>query len=820
MSTEADYLARIQTLEKANRVLQRKLQRAQTEQIHLEETNEKKEFLLRKIIYDLNQAERQLQNLVESTATTTGQDFFPALVSHIAEALNVSYAAVTEQIDSRLQTLAFWANGTLHANLIYSLAKTPCEKTLQNGAFYCEGLIQQQFPAYVALVAADAESYLGIALRDTDGRAIGNLYILDQHPIHDLQRAEQILRVFAARAAIELERQRATTLLEQLNQALEAKVEERTVALQERENRYRALVEVIPDLMIRLQADGTFLDVISGEGIKLFNPEEFRPGNNIYEVLPFQHAQQRMFYVEQALQTRKVQVYDYELMIDGELRLEEARTIALNNEEVLVIVRDITNRKQAEARVQSLLNRTQLLNRISSEIRDSLDLDIILQNSVNAIFTEFPADICTFAWHKETDGYNFWEIVTEKKVPELPTWIGCHQTDDFLKLFQCVLSNQLYRIDSCSDLDEEPLKTFFKDMGIAAYICLPIYTVGGQIGSLQIGRIFSKTPWQNEEIELLMDIGNQVAIAIYQAQLYQESKAKTAALKRSYQELEEAQLQLVQFEKMSSLGQLVAGIAHEINNPVSFIYGNLAVASNYARDLRGLIHLYQENYQNPPQIISDFIKTSDIDYTLSDFPKLLTSMTTGATRIRDIVQSLRTFSRLDQSDYEAVNIHANIDNTLVILQNRLNGRAGNPRIQVIKNYGIVPQVECYSGLINQVFMNLLVNAIDAIEERDANDMPDYLGHITITTQLTSDNKVKITIEDNGVGMSPEIQAKIFNPFFTTKSVGVGTGMGLSISYQIVTGDHHGKLSCSSVLGEGTEFVIELWQLISQSGAKG
>ena len=362
----------------------------------------------------------------------------------------------------------------------------------------------------------------------------------------------------------------------------------------------------------------------------------------------------------------------------------------------------------------------------------------------------------------------------------------------------------LAKLESCS------LKTFLENAGITAYLCLPIHTTDGKIGSLQIGRIENEHRWNKEEIQLLQDICDQIAIAIYQANLYEESQAKTKELQRSYQDLKETQLQLIQSEKMSSLGQLVAGISHEINNPMSFIYGNLQPALEYAQDLGKLIQIYRETYPSPPQRVLDFIKQADVEYILSDFPKLLSSMKTGVNRIQDIVQSLQIFSRTDRIYVRSANLHENIDSTLMMLQNRLDGRAGRPEIEVIKDYGELPLFECYVDSLNQVFMNLLVNAIDAIEEQQVDAEPGYLGCITITTRLASDNKITISIRDNGSGMSPDIQAKIFNPFFTTKPVGVGTGMGLSVSYQIVTNNHQGQLHCYSEVGAGTQFVIELY----------
>ena len=303
----------------------------------------------------------------------------------------------------------------------------------------------------------------------------------------------------------------------------------------------------------------------------------------------------------------------------------------------------------------------------------------------------------------------------------------------------------------------------------------------------------------------------QAEAAVRQSEI--QLRQQTQELEITLKKLQNTQSQLIQAEKMSSLGQLVAGVAHEINNPVSFIYSNIQPATDYANDLIELIHLYREHYPNPPQAIVELIENIEFEYLVSDFSNLLDSMKNGATRIGDIVKSLRTFSRLDEADFKEIDIHENIESTLVILQNRLNGRSGRREIHLTKNYGKLPPIECYGGLLNQVFMNLLVNAIDAIEQRrqslETTEKLDYIGIITITTSITCENQVLISIHDNGCGMNPQVQEKIFNPFFTTKPVGKGTGMGLAISYQIITENHQGKLQCFSTVGKGTEFRIEL-----------
>ncbi|QLE48116.1 amino acid permease [Nostoc sp. C057] len=275
--------------------------------------------------------------------------------------------------------------------------------------------------------------------------------------------------------------------------------------------------------------------------------------------------------------------------------------------------------------------------------------------------------------------------------------------------------------------------------------------------------------------------------------------------------------QLVHSEKMSSLGQLVAGVAHEINNPINFIYGNVSYANQYIQDLLRLLQLYQQNYPNPVTEIQKETEAIDLDFVIADLPNLLTSMTVGAERITEIVLSLRNFSRLDETEMKAVNIHEGIDNTLLILEHRLKAKSNSLTIDIIKEYGDLPLVECYAGQLNQVFMNLLANAIDALEEavengewkvkKSALSTPQIKIHTQLNTQLNSENQVVISIADNGTGIPENIQKHLFEPFFTTKPVGKGTGLGLSISYQIITQKHLGQLQCISTQGQGTEFVV-------------
>ncbi|MEH1886096.1 GAF domain-containing sensor histidine kinase [Nostoc sp.] len=283
--------------------------------------------------------------------------------------------------------------------------------------------------------------------------------------------------------------------------------------------------------------------------------------------------------------------------------------------------------------------------------------------------------------------------------------------------------------------------------------------------------------------------------------------------KLAEEEIQQAQLQIVQSEKMSALGNLVAGVAHEINNPVGFIAGNLQPASDYINDTFRLIDLYQQEYPDPTAAIQDEIEAIDLEYVREDLPKLISSMKLGIDRIREISNSLRTFSRADRDRKISFNIHEGIDSTILILRHRLKANGNRPEIEVVKKYGNLPQIECFPGQLNQVFMNIVANAIDALEEsnqgRNVTDIKTNPNRITITTCRGQQKTIVVKIADNGTGIPEERRERIFDNLFTTKTVGKGTGLGLAIARQIVEDNHRGKLSCNSVLVKGTEFVIEI-----------
>lgn len=288
---------------------------------------------------------------------------------------------------------------------------------------------------------------------------------------------------------------------------------------------------------------------------------------------------------------------------------------------------------------------------------------------------------------------------------------------------------------------------------------------------------------------------------------------RTHELSQTLQTLQNTQIQLIQQEKLSALGQLVAGVAHEINNPINFIHGNVYHVNTYIHDLLEIIDLYQEQYPSASSQIQKKINDVELDFLQKDLLKILSSMQVGTERIQEIVLSLRNFSRLDEAEKKSVDIHEGIESTLMILQSRLQATSERSEIQVIKDYGKLPKIDCYAGQLNQVFMNILSNSIDALEEAQEQKSSFHSSiidpQIYIRTEVTNSNNIKIHIADNGPGISAEVQQKLFDPFFTTKSVGKGTGLGMSISYQIVTEKHQGSLQCISVPGQGAEFIIEL-----------
>ena len=515
---------------------------------------------------------------------------------------------------------------------------------------------------------------------------------------------------------------------------------------------------------------------------------------------------------------------------------------------------DITERKQTEARLRKQAEREQLLGGMNQRIRQSLNLDEVLNTAVEEVRQFLACDRVTI-YHFNSDWTG--DIVVESVGQGWSKVFGTNVQDNCFKETKVAFyqQGQVRVIEDIynADLPQCHIE-LLEQFQVRANLVVPLLQ-GNKLWGLLIAHQCSGTrQWQESSVELVRQLGVQLSVAIQQAALFEqlaeelkERKAAEAALRQSEStlraqtnqlekallELKQAQIQLIQTEKMSSLGQLVAGVAHEINNPVTFIYGNIIHADKYAHDLLELVRLYANHYPQPVPEIEDLVEVIDFDFLVEDFPKLLSSMNMGVNRIRQIVLGLKNFSRLDEAERKPVDIHEGIENTLLILQHRFKPEAAN--IQLIKEYGKLPLVECYAGQLNQVFMNLLNNAIDALE-KDAQKQTYWNGKkltselikhkprtIKISTQVVdcchvrafnseqiqSFKNVIIRIADNGPGIPKEFKKRIFDPFFTTKPVGEGTGLGLSISYQIVVEKHGGQLQCLSEPGQGTEFIVEI-----------
>lgn len=563
------------------------------------------------------------------------------------------------------------------------------------------------------------------------------------------------------------------------------------LALRQSEEKFRSIVENANDLIFLMSPEGIFVYASpSFKEVLGYEPSEIE-GNPFVPLVDPDDLATCYEAFEAAIATgQKQSGIEYRVCHkDGSWRWQTLNLAVKkdSSDQVISIIgvaRDITERKQVE---QQLHRQAQFLQ----SIWDGVDYGI------------FVLDVLNEGEEFRYANYNL-AMATISPVP-FETLIGktmgeaLGETANSLreKLQECVRSRQTLTFEEFFDEGQ---------LGIWWHLTVtPLQDHASRIYQLVV-TVTDISERRRVEAERQLA---EVALKRSEAEL----RRRSLELEDTLRQLRRTQAQLVQTEKMSSLGQLVAGVAHEINNPVNFIYGNLTYANGYINDLMSLVNLYQKHYPNPEAEIEKLAGEIDLDFLLSDLPRLLNSMKVGADRIQKIVLSLRTFSRMDEAEFKAVNIHEGIESTLLILQNRMKAKHDRPEIQVIKEYGNLPLVACYAGQLNQVFMNILTNALDAMEDRDkgrsAVAMQAQPSTIWIATEMPDRDRVVIRMADNGPGIAESFRNRLFDPFFTTKPVGKGTGLGLSISYQIVTEKHGGSLKCLPREGGGTEFVIEI-----------
>ncbi|MGJ5632805.1 trifunctional serine/threonine-protein kinase/ATP-binding protein/sensor histidine kinase [Nostoc sp. CALU 1950] len=485
----------------------------------------------------------------------------------------------------------------------------------------------------------------------------------------------------------------------------------------------------------------------------------------------------------------------------------------LSTNETIFTLGSVTSSRGATSTSVSVGLDLAAILKASQTLSSEIELEKLLSSLLSIVIENAGANKCVLMLLRDSR-LLIKGSITEGSEPVVLQKIPVEDSQDIpLKLIYKVKHNKqtVVLIDASADptLANDP---YIMRQQPKSILCSPILHQGKLMGILYLENNLAMGAFTSDRVELLNLLCAQAAISLENARLYERSLEDAQQLEAALQELQGAQLQIVQSEKMSALGNLVAGVAHEMNNPLGFIAASLKQAKPTFADFIKHLKLYEQKFPTPGDEILEHAEEIDLEYTLEDLPKMIDSMSMACDRLKNISTSLRTFSRADKDYKVPFNIHDGIDSTILILKHRLKGNEQRPAIEVVTNYGNLPQVECFPGQLNQVFMNLLANAIDALDEsntgRSFEEIKANLNCIIITTSVAN-NLVKIAIRDNGKGMSEQVKSKIFDHLFTTKAVGKGTGLGLAIARQIVEETHGGKLSFNSVMGEGTEFIIEI-----------